>query len=466
MNMIGLTTLFVARLKKYVYKSSLRQKFASGVLWTTGTKVWLVLLNLAFNMLLVRVLSPNDVGNFFLIVSIWNILGTLTIFGLPKTTVKFIAETNALNSNQTAGVATRILGFTGLNSAIGGLLFVGIKDWLAEQVFHFPYLKDVLGLLLIWIFFTNLQRVIAEVFRGLQDFHWANVFGTQQVATRTLFVGMVFITWLTAYHASLSQVILWFAIANGITFLAAVGIFFYRFRGWTVGHIPFRWGDLIALAWPLWVSSLGFLARKQADVLILGMFRPANEVALYGIAVRLTQFASTPLLVVNGVLPPFIVDLYTSGRKRQLEHLLRMASSGFLLFAFGICIVLVFFAPLLLTQLFGTYYAQAYAPLVVLLAGMVVNVSTGACVWVLNMTGHEKVNMIVSLTAGVVQVLLMYILAEKLGVFGVSLVVTSVLILQMVFISIYAWRVVGIRTWPYLPAQVWHSLTRLSKSQG
>src|SRR5581483_5167962 len=89
-----------------------------------------------------------------------------------------------------------------------------------------------------------------------------------------------------------------------------------------------RSADVLSLAWPLLVTNIAsFLVGTGVDLWVVGAFRSADQVALYGGASRLVFVVATPLIIVAQVLPPVISELHAQGRNRELEHSLRAAST-------------------------------------------------------------------------------------------------------------------------------------------
>ena len=133
--------------------------------------------------------------------------------------------------------------------------------------------------------------------------------------------------------------------------------------------------------------SAGFgLVLVQADVLMLGAFAGSAATGPYAAATRLARFLALPLLAGNAVLAPRFAALHTSGRRRELQALVRRASLAMAAVTFPLTIALALFAVPVL-ELFGPGFAEARLPLFVLLAGQCVNVAMGSVGYLMTMTG-------------------------------------------------------------------------------
>jgi O-antigen/teichoic acid export membrane protein len=127
----------------------------------------------------------------------------------------------------------------------------------------------------------------------------------------------------------------------------------------------------------MWVTNMTLFVGLQTDFWIVGAFRPQEEVAIYGAAVKLVLMVALPLQIVSAVVPPLITELYVQGRRRELERALRATAT---LAGIPACLVLAVFMTLggpILGTVYGGYYREGWLVLAVLSAGQLVNVGLG-----------------------------------------------------------------------------------------
>jgi O-antigen/teichoic acid export membrane protein len=261
------------------------------------------------------------------------------------------------------------------------------------------------------------------------------------------------VAWLFFSRISLTQVVVLSLIGNAATLLLGLILLWRSVAalGPEKGSNPSLSQEIFPLAIPLWISSLAFLLLNQADIFMLGTLRSEQEVAVYGIALRLAQLISVPLFMFNAVLPPIIAKLYIQGEKKQLERVLRIAASLAFIFSVLCTILFMVFGGDLLTLLFGKTYVQAYWLLIILSIGQVVNVATGSCGMLLMMSGYHRQYMTITLVNGGFCIVLLYLLIPQVGSLGAAIAVTLDIILFMGMAAFYAWYRTDIRTWPFSP---------------
>ena len=415
----------------------------------------LALAGLALNVLLARLLSPQDLGIFFLVFSVVSFFAVLGSLGLNTAIVRFLAENLGLNRPEGArATAKKILLAGTLGSSAVGVAYFLFGVPVLATAFGAPALEAVAGLTAGWILVLTLQNLFAEAFRGLHDIRLAAIFGRSaagfgSLASAVLLVLVLAMLWALDRRVDLRTVIL-VAVLTGVAAAALAGwLFRGKLRalpnGGSLRDAP-ALGGVLRLAGPLLVADLTLFVLLQADLWILGVFLPQDEVALYGAAARLVTFVLMPLLIVNAVLPPVIAEKYAQGKTRELQQTLRVTATlagipaAFVLFGF------VFFGEQILTVVFGGYYGGGAAILTALSLGQLVSVLTGSCGVTLAMTGHQTLMMATTVASGVLTVAAGLLAVGPFGSTGVAVASAAGLGLQNVLLWLGARYATGMRT--------------------
>jgi O-antigen/teichoic acid export membrane protein len=158
-----------------------------------------------------------------------------------------------------------------------------------------------------------------------------------------------------------------------------------------VRHANFR---LESRQWFQSVLPLAFingiqLLNKNASILILGLFVPAEQVGFYRVAVQVSILASFGLQSMNRVVAPRFASLYARGETNRLQRLVTTSARVILGINLAVTLGFAFLGRWFLGVFFGARFVAAYAPLMILLVGQFINSATGAVPFLLNMTGHE-----------------------------------------------------------------------------
>jgi O-antigen/teichoic acid export membrane protein len=386
---------------------SVKRRLLSGGAWAIGGRIATVFTALATNVLLARLLSPQDFGFYFLAFSVAGVGTLLGSLGLEEAVVRFVAESIGLDQFAKARRVLRrtlVLGVLGALGAGATYLFLG--PVVGDDLFHAPTLVAATELIAGWIVVLTLQLLLGGVFRSFHDIRLYTVFNG--LATGVFLTASLGVLWWLRPHTTLTTVLL---LAVGSASVNVIlGSWIMRRK---VARLPGRGGEdqilgagaLMRVALPLSVTNLTILVLTQADLWILGAFRPAEEVAIYGAAARAVVLVAMPLLVVNTVLAPTIAEMYAQGRKRELERILRAAATVAGIPAFLALAAFILFGGPILGLVFGDYYREGATILALLSLAQLVNVWSGAGSATLAFTGHQATMMALAVAGGLITVM-------------------------------------------------------------
>lgn len=444
---------------------SLKHRLLSGGAWALCSKTMTALVFLAIDSLLARLLTPDDLGVYYLAFSIVVVSASVAELGLGRAVVRLLGEGFGLYQSWRVWHIIRmvlLLGLAGaLSTAIIYFLFGGA---LAKYAFNVPGLAGITGLVAGWMITITLKRILTEIFRGLHDIRLASIFGISSeglISGLFLLLGLGILLWMK--DVTLNTVILLIVI-SGLCSIFLAGWALYR----KMKHLPrpriegnepmnrLASGEVMRLALPMLFISMASLAlTTQADVWILGMFRPQEDLAIYGAAARLTMLIGIPLMIVNSVVPPIIAELNAQGEKNNLEQVLRTTATLAGLPSLLMLIVLIPCAGSILSLIYGEYYRGGAMVLALLSFGQVVSVWAGSCGLTLMMTGHQSTMMWISILLSCISIGVGTLAAWHFGIVGMAMVSAGRLIFQNLLMLVFARKRVGVWTHAYLsPAQL------------
>jgi O-antigen/teichoic acid export membrane protein len=430
-----------------LYKRSIKEKLLKGGAWAFSGKLATAFTGLAANALLARLLTPEEMGAYFLTFSLVSVAAIIAQLGLTQAIVRLVAESLGTDRSARARLAVhwvvRIAGFGALLMSCA--LAFGGGAWVASRLFHSEIMSQVMGLAAVWVVIITFQQLMAEIFRGFHDIRLATVFGglITGLLAMLMFLGL----WLLQGYGDIHHIILLTLIA-GFSSIALSSVLLWK----KLSLLPWPSDEeisgleIISISWPLWVTNLTIFVLVHVDLWIMGMFRSPEEVAVYGAALRMVTLITMPLLIVNAVVPPLIAEMHAQGKIKELEVVLRTAAS---LTGFPSLIVLgafVFFGDSILGILFGEYYKVGGIVLAVLSIGQLANVWAGSCGLVLMLTGHQTAMMIITVCCGLFTAILGWELVSQYGGVGVAIAASSGMVLQNLSMLFFAKKSTGIWT--------------------
>lgn len=209
-----------------------------------------------------------------------------------------------------------------------------------------------------------------------------------------------------------------------------------------------------------WVTSmlpLGLLAglnliNNQTDIVMLGLLSSSKEVAEYKVAFSFSALIIFAMSAIEAVIAPVIVRLYTLGKLDLLQIELTNAAQYSLISAILISAIFLVFGKSIINLLYGQEYAGSYYILVILSIGQIVNAATGSVHAALNLTGHERDTLKISVAAAAVNIVGNLILIGKFGGIGAALATTLSMIYLNVKLAVVLKSRTGMWTVPFLVA--------------
>jgi O-antigen/teichoic acid export membrane protein len=297
----------------------------------------------------------------------------------------------------------------------------------------------------IWMLAQTMQRFLDEVFRGLHDLKFAAIFGG--MVSGALTVVLLGAMHLVRGSASLEEVLMLQAAAFGAGVVLAALVLKRKIRPLR-GEGDIAFSEIMALSWPLFAASMTNIILLRADLWILGMYLPDEEVAVYGAAARIITVVAIPLVMASAILAPMIAELNAKGEKARLERVLRAVATLGGIPALAVILCFIVFGQPLLELIYGEeLYRRGWLVLVMLGLAQLVNVWSGVCIQLLMMTGHQKAVMYITLVTSILAILLALVLVQPYGIEGVAFAFACGIALQNVGMVVHSKRKLGVKSY-------------------
>ena len=465
----------------YLGASTLRRRLLSGSTWALGGKIGAATIGIVTTGVLTRLLTKQEVAVYLLAFSIISLGAVIGSLGLPKTVLRFVAESITLGQ---PGRARRAI-YTALGLGVLGALCISLAyffivgDLVSRYLFHSSALVAVIGLTAGWMAISTMQEIMAETFRGFHDIRMATLFGglatggkSAGLIMRVMLLACLVLLLATVGHTDLRTVMLASVGAGAASSLLAALFLHNKISSLGTQGMENRIsvGDELRDAFPILIISLtSFILLSAADLWILNYFGSKDEVAVYGVAARLVTFIAMPLLLTNLVLPPIIAEMYARDRTAELEGTLRSFST---LSGVPSLLVLILFMLLGGPILGLVYGAKLFPPgslaihqgaivLVLLSAGKLAAVWAGSCGAVLQFTGHQRSMLRVNLLTSPLFIIGALLVVRDYGPIGIASMTAAVTVLQNAALVLVAKRKTGMWTHVSLsPSRLRKSLWR------
>ena len=412
-------------------------------------------------MFLARATDKANFAAYVLASSIVSLFSMAAMFGLNTLVCRFISESFGTGDAVRAGKAVRYVATISAVSisVVAAVAWFALR-YFAAEIFSMPVLSEYAGLITVWIVLLAISQLIAEAFRGLHDLRMAGMLAGVSgglVASLFFLIGMfvasffMTITFGTIVVGSVAALLL--ACLGSAAYFASV---FASQRAnppepETEGEQqelePLTLFSVVNEAVPVVLTQVCGYGMSQLDIWIVGMCLSDSDVAIYGVARRLSLLIAVPLTQLSLAISSSIAELHAQGDKPNLQRVVK-ATATVSAIASGLpTIVLIAFAGVALGMIFEPSYAEGANTLRILLIGQIIFAFTGPCGPALMMTGHQRVSLWSLLGVLPLFALAPYA-ARHFGLEGIAVVFSVVLGLQNLIQWILVGRLLGISTQP------------------
>lgn len=416
---------------------SLKSNLMRGGLASIAIKIFGLGFSLLTAIILARTLGPEQYGVYSYVLAIVSILAIPAMFGLPSLIVRETAKAEAKQEwGKMRGLwfwANSITASLSLVIAIIAALVL----WLNRENFtEMQFLTFAWGIAFIPL--SALAALRGASLRGLRKVIQGQL--PEQVLKPALFILMLAVVGLTGFaQLAAESAMMLNALSAGVAFMFGAWLLLrvkpkqlnsaereFERKAWMASVIP------LAM-----VAGLDILVT-ETDIVMLGIFRTAEEVGIYRVAMQGGLLAAIGVSATNMIIAPYISKFAYSKDIISLEKLAKQSARLAFLIAFSATVVFAIFGEFLLSVVFGDAYLGAYWPLLFLAAGQAVHAGMGAGGSILNMSGYEKGTLITLILAATCNVILNWIFIPIWGIYGAAIAT----FLSIVFRKIVLWILV------------------------
>lgn len=451
-------------------KKSLKQRLLSGGVWSFISKVSASFLTVALAGIVARLLSPDDVGAFFLSYSIILLLSFFARLGMDQFCVRHIGKELAEKKYIAARdfINTIFLLVVVLSIIVSVLLYFSFDLLLSKSLFRDDIGFDINLYLAIWLPLTAIQFLFAEIFRSYHNIKFASIFSGGTIfggfLTSVLFGLVISIGYATDQSFYLEEVLqLLFSI---MVFLLLIE---YKIMKSMINQYCTLEGqqdgqcisvkEILYESFPFFISALSLMLLVHVDTIILGLYQSEADVAIYNAATRIAKLMIMIYLIVVEVTAPVVVELHLKGDMKNLENMFRITATIAALPSVLVLLFFIFFSGDVLSIVYGDYYAQGALLLIIMSMGQLGAVWAGSGGYALNMMGHAKESMYISIIISLIAIAAFIIVAPMYGAVAVVAVTSMAYATKSIVSMLYVHKLTGM--WTY--AKLFFSVSDLKR---
>lgn len=352
--------------------TALRRPIQSIALLTTGNLVRLGI-GVVASALMYRALAPANAGRLAIILGLVSLFSFVAEFGFRDAAVNEIA--GAASRAEAEAVARSFLMAKLLFGTLAAALLAGLAGWIVNGWYGGTVQPDLVRLAALALLSGGLLNYVQTLLEARQTFGALSLISMLQGVLRAGAIGVLFLT---------GRIALWPLIGLEVALPLALLVYGQRLlppelRPRLLATLGTHFGRLWRFSRWIAVAAAASTIYLSLDVVLLGHFRPAAEVGLYGAALALLAKFD---VVQNAILTATFPEACRYRSRDDLRAYVRRSLQITGLASLAFLLVLPIAGPLLLI-LYGVPYAGATLPFAILLVGFVVGLNAQPTAFVL-----------------------------------------------------------------------------------
>jgi O-antigen/teichoic acid export membrane protein len=404
-----------------------------------GVGLWFLV-----RVLIVRSVTPEELGYYQLVVSMVGLLSLLATLGLITGAAKHISIYRHEDSPEKAkGVSATSFKIGLLASGFVTVVVYLLADPIARHVFYDLKLITPIKISSFFILFNALSVILLSILQGYGFIRSRAYFLT--VGQPALLLVLVLVTSLLKlsylyYIASFSL-----AMAGNL-----IGVVIYARRNIAfnpldpAGFPGFR--KLLAFSLPLLGATIMSAIFLRMDILIVGRYLDIVQVGIYGVAISLVGLLSFSHAAASFVFLPLAGEMHKKNERKELKRSYQVLTKWIFMSTLPVFFIMFFFPEMTISFIFGKAYVSAAAPLRILSIGFLFFVFVGSNTMLLTLFGFSMHILAITSLSAFVNLTLNYILLKHVGtgIEGVAFATSISFFLNFGLNTILLYRKTGI----------------------
>lgn len=376
-------------------------------------------LNYLFAMYFARALGPAEFGLYALGITVFNIAVLFAPLGMETAVMKFVSQHTG--SGGMASARKFIASGAGVAAGFGLLLALGLacsSDLLATHLFGKPELSTVLSVLALGVPLAAVSILLLSSIQALGHIRW-----TVLIRNGVEPVGKFLLAGLAAgmgwgLHGMVGAIVAVLVVSCVVSFRCLRSLADFQFERRAIpGSLEMK--AMLAFSVPLVISNLFGIVAPRSDLLAIGAYLSASDVAVYAVASQTAAVLALILSAFDAAIMQPIGGLLARKDTANLTQMSKAASRWAFTLSLFVFVQLALFAPDIL-RWFGPAFETGAVCLVILAMGHLIGSAAVSSTGIVLMSGHSKIIMVNSIAVGIVLIGSNLWLVPRFGIGGAA----------------------------------------------
>jgi O-antigen/teichoic acid export membrane protein len=373
---------------------------------------------LGVTVLLARLLGAENYGMYNIAVTSAMIAGAIAVFGLDTAVMRQIAIYNSRRDYSGVWGAIQVAVGSGmLFSVMASTVLFALAYPLAYRTFHEPRLVPYLQVASLFVPFLAMSDILAGATRGFKNMHDTVV--AQNFLQPILRLVLILIAYVFGLNIIAAIIIFGLAdLSASILLVYYLNKHFSLRRSFQTARRDAR--GLLGFSFPLWLSDILTTFRTNLQTLLIGSLGTMTGVGIFSVANQANFLGSIFHVSIAQSARPLIAELHDRNDQGRMRNLYQTATKWSITLNLPFILIMVLF-PTQILSIFGKSFEDGAATFVILAIVSLVNISTGMCGAILEMTGHAKLKLFNSVIKVALAISLNFLLIPRMGIVGAAI---------------------------------------------
>jgi len=399
---------------------------AKGSFWILSSAIMTKLISFIYTIIIARLLLPDEIGSFYLALSIIGILYIFTDLGLIYSLSRYVPY---LYGREEFGKLRKLvklcyLGGGALTFIFSVIVFL-LSGFMAQMVGQ-PAVAPLLQILSVWLLVKEMDEVSRGILNGRKRMR-----ETQGLDVVQNFVKLV-LTVIAFYVLGFNAAALSAGFLLSFMVIVPPGAYFawQEIKTWKKDEIRQTTAEQISLGkevvtFGLVVTLIASLwtVIQYTDRIMLGYLAEdaLNKIAVYSIALGLANLILIFPSGISGIFFPVVSELFGKNDINEMNRILKTSMKWTAILMVPLALIMGVFADSLLMLFYGETYGQGAIVLVLFIAGLFIRSLFYLPQLILSAMRRLDVELKAAGAAAVANVILNFLLIPMLGIDGAAL---------------------------------------------
>jgi len=351
-------------------------------------------------------------GQLTLCITIMTVLSIGAILGFNIGMTKIVGELFSKENYQ--GIIKsyhKVFVLTFFVSSLVALLVFSMSSEIA-MLFNKPNLAPLLHQFSIALIAMVIIYLISATLQGM---HYIKLFTFVNIVCQQLLLLTLLIL---NHYVFKTDLVSLYVMGYGLTMIISLTLLykvFAKFDKKIEAVTSYSLFEMCKTSLPMFITSSVDVLMNVIDVLVLGFFvKDIANVAIFNISQQVSGLLLIPLVAINSVLAPKVINYYSKKDFSSLRKIINDSTKVIFCLAFpGFLCCLLF--PKWILHFWGPNFQAGAHVLMICAVGQLFSASCGSVGTVLNMIGKQKIYSMIISTAFIINIILDILLIPRYG---------------------------------------------------